>query len=890
VPLPQAVIATLAPHTTYHYRLLATNAAGNTESPDYVFALPNRLPAVGDDVIHPLIIGGKITLNILSNDSDPDGDPLALTTVAVPAHGTAIIQGQAIVYTPGASFNGNDEFAYTVSDGFGGTATGTISLKNGVPQLADDPVRSPLFTEEFTLDVLANDMDEDSSDVLTISSVSQGVHGAVAIVGNALRYRPAADYDGNDTFTYTVQDGRGGISSATVTLWNTEPVAASDTFHLPLAAQFTLQVLANDNDPDPGDGVLIQSVENGSSGTVTTDGSTLTYIPGPNFTGNDTFFYTITDGRRGPAANAPTSRAQVRLINAAPEAVPDAADVHGDPVTIDVIANDSDTDSDAPLTIASVTQGNHGEVSTDGANVTYTPGSSFRSLDTFTYTISDSHGGAATAEVIVQLSEVAEHLIAGPGTAVPGEPAGTLFESYGVPSMNAAGTVVFRGTFNSSGWTEGIFAGLPLGRIARTPEPPPGETDAVFRSFRDPILSENGDCAFAARFSAPQNHSGTGIWIARAGASVARVASTSNEAPETNGARFASFEAMNFAADGTLFFIAKLKPGGEVTAKNNLGLWAADSAGIQLVVRKGGITEVDGIPREITDFVAFENVPGSPGQRRGFTAGGDLVLRLAVGKGSQSIARRSPDGGFVTMASIGDLLDDGAGSSLTALGPVVPGAAGSTVFRGISAPVMGGSRKVPVLARATSAGATEALLRAGAAMEEGTFKTIEAPVGDGHGGVAFAGTLQLQTGRVTSLNDAAIWKLDSAGVPRVALREGNPAPGRVSGKFQQFLSVAYPSERGVACLAKLKPARGAITPANDVGLWAFDRLGELRMLVAEGQTISTDSGDKTIRTVTVLSSVLDSPSAGQSATTSGGFVYRVTFTDRSQAIVSAWIP
>ena len=83
-------------------------------------------------------------------------------------------------------------------------------------------------------------------------------------------------------------------------------------------------------------------------------------------------------------------------------------------------------------------------------------------------------------------------------------------------------------------------------------------------------------------------------------------------------------------------------------------------------------------------------------------------------------------------------------------------------------------------------------------------------------------------------------------MPKIAVSEGDPAPGRPEGRFLQFTSLVYPNHRGVAFVARLSPIRGSITAANDAGLWAYDSLGQLRLVVCEGQTVETNAGGKTI--------------------------------------------
>jgi hypothetical protein len=76
--------------------------------------------------------GESILINVLANDSDPDGQALTITSVSTPAHGTAKIEGSQIRYTPNAGFNGQDSFIYTVSDGNGGIRSATVTVTVGL--------------------------------------------------------------------------------------------------------------------------------------------------------------------------------------------------------------------------------------------------------------------------------------------------------------------------------------------------------------------------------------------------------------------------------------------------------------------------------------------------------------------------------------------------------------------------------------------------------------------------------------------------------------------------------------------------------------------------------------------------------------------------------------
>jgi hypothetical protein len=88
-------------------------------------------PPVAVDDMATTVNGFPVTINVLANDSDPNGDPLTVTSVTDPPNGTAVNNGDGTVtYTPDCGFFGIDTFNYTISDGQSGTDTGTVTVRN----------------------------------------------------------------------------------------------------------------------------------------------------------------------------------------------------------------------------------------------------------------------------------------------------------------------------------------------------------------------------------------------------------------------------------------------------------------------------------------------------------------------------------------------------------------------------------------------------------------------------------------------------------------------------------------------------------------------------------------------------------------------------------------
>ena len=156
----------------------------------------------------------QIAVNVLANDSDPDGDSLTIVSVTDPQHGTIEIQGACLVYTPDCNFTGVDSVVYTVSDGKGGTDTATFTItvksdRNHKPEAKNDryDVNEDEVLTVSAPGVLANDRDRDG-DGLAASLVYGPRHGTLEFnADGSFVYTPDANFHGKDSFTYRVSDG-----------------------------------------------------------------------------------------------------------------------------------------------------------------------------------------------------------------------------------------------------------------------------------------------------------------------------------------------------------------------------------------------------------------------------------------------------------------------------------------------------------------------------------------------------------------------------------------------------------------------------------------------------------------------------------------------------------
>ena len=351
----------------------------------------------------------SVTINVVANDTDPDGDTLSVINTTSPAHGSvAIVNSASVRYTPAANYHGSDSFSYTVSDGNGATdqaqVTVTVNPVNDLPVAVNDEAATS-EGQAVTIPVLANDSDADE-DTLTVTEVTQPSNGSTSINGSTtVTYVPTAGYFGQDSFSYTVSDGNGGTDTAnvsvTVTEQNDPPVANDDTASTNEDEAVTINTIANDTDPD-GDTLSLTNTTSPAHGSVAIVNSTsVRYVPSPNYHGADSFGYTVSDGKGG------TDQAQVTVtvtsVNDRPVANDDTVVSDGSqPLSVAVLSNDNDPDGDT-LSISEVGQPAQGSAVINGNTITYTPGANFQGADLFSYTVSDgSLEDSATVTVTAQ--------------------------------------------------------------------------------------------------------------------------------------------------------------------------------------------------------------------------------------------------------------------------------------------------------------------------------------------------------------------------------------------------------------------------------------------------------------------------------------------------------
>ena len=419
-------------------------SGGVTETAAVSVVMTNTVPVADGEIVttpEDTAIGGEL----LTNDRDPDGDPLFIAgftvggqtyqpgdTARLPGVGELTIERNGgYRFTPVADWNGTAPVVtYTVSDGNdGGTATATLAITvTPVADVKDDSATTHAGVP-VTIDAIGNDRFVNPDQAIT--GVTQGAHGSVAIENGQLVYTPNAGYVGQDTFTYTVTSG--GVTetaAVSVVMTNTVPVADGEIVTTPEDTAIGGELLTNDRDPD-GDPLFIagftvggQTYQPGDTArlpgvgelTIERNGG-YRFTPVADWNGTaPVVTYTVSDGNDGGTATATLAI----TVTPVADVKDDSATTHaGVPVTIDAIGNDRFVNPDQAIT--GVTQGAHGSVAIENGQLVYTPNAGYVGQDTFTYTVT-SGGVTETAQVTLEVTNTPPVAVADKASTLPETP------------------------------------------------------------------------------------------------------------------------------------------------------------------------------------------------------------------------------------------------------------------------------------------------------------------------------------------------------------------------------------------------------------------------------------------------------------------------------------
>ncbi|MDQ2042392.1 Ig-like domain-containing protein [Pseudoalteromonas sp. 20-92] len=408
---------------TFTYTIADSNGlASNTASVTVNIGAVNDRPVVVNDAV-TTDEDTATSVAILANDSDVEDQGFNGANVLLENKGdgageydfasVSVNLDGSLAITPKANINGVHSFTYTVTDSEGLTslpATVTLSITaiNDAPVAVDNTAQ---LQEEgqFEVNVLGNDSDVDIGDSLNASSVTivtNPANGSVSVLATgAIVYTPQANFFGDDSFTYTVEDSNAAVSNiATVTMSvapvNDKPIAVAQSQSLDEDGSILLTLVATDIDQDT---LSYRIVNTPSKGTlVQQSNDSWLYTTNENINGTDSFTFVANDGEID--SDEVTVSLIINAINDAPTVAGQVLSTNEDTaLTVTLSGNDIEEQS---LSYRVVTEPANGSTTLTGNILIYTPNSNFNGSDSVSIVANDGELDSEFARISISVDSV----------------------------------------------------------------------------------------------------------------------------------------------------------------------------------------------------------------------------------------------------------------------------------------------------------------------------------------------------------------------------------------------------------------------------------------------------------------------------------------------------
>ncbi|EID4334296.1 TPA: tandem-95 repeat protein, partial [Vibrio parahaemolyticus] len=376
-----------------------------------------------------------VTIDVLPNDSDVDGDKLSIQSATVPeAQGQVEIVDGKLVFTPAENFNGDAEITYTVTDGQltdEAKVTVTVNPVDDAPTIKVDAVES--ITEDAvstdtivaTLEVADTDTPEDQ---LTVS-LENNSNGYFVLVGDEVKLTQAGvDAVNNDelnlkdlTISASVSDGvnptANDSDSLIVNRVNDAPTVENAIVDQVLSEDFDAYTIDLNEVFKDTDSSLEFSVSGNNSIQISIVNGIATITPTADWNGSETLTFTATD----PSGESVSQTVDFTVAPVVDIKADSTNVVEDTPTIINVLGNDTFEGKDKVVSLDAENGPKNGTVTVNNdGTVTYTPDDNYVGKDTFTYVVT-SGGVSESTTVNVDVTPVNDAPVAKDDTAITDE-------------------------------------------------------------------------------------------------------------------------------------------------------------------------------------------------------------------------------------------------------------------------------------------------------------------------------------------------------------------------------------------------------------------------------------------------------------------------------------
>lgn len=335
--------------------------------------------------------------------ADADGDALTYFIVTAPFHGSlGPISGNQVTYTPSQNYNGSDSFAFKANDGSDDSNTALVSITVNAVNDAPAAQNQNASTDEDLAIIITLPATDVENDPLTYSIETVPTNGVLgAVSGNQVTYTPNLNFNGSDSFTFKANDGQADSNVATVNITinpvNDPPVASGQNITTDEDTAVTITLSASDPEGNPLSYAVVSEPANGALSAVADN--QVTYTPGANFNGQDSFTFKANDGQTD--GNTALISITVNAVNDAPILAPIGNKSVTKPETLQFTAIATDPESPPEILTFSLVEPPAGaSINASSGEFSWTPGESIAAGD-YTVIVQISDGSLTDSETIM---------------------------------------------------------------------------------------------------------------------------------------------------------------------------------------------------------------------------------------------------------------------------------------------------------------------------------------------------------------------------------------------------------------------------------------------------------------------------------------------------------
>ncbi|MCA1832191.1 MAG: Ig-like domain-containing protein [Actinomycetota bacterium] len=374
----------------------------------------NDAPVAFDDTVETNE-DTPLDFELLANDVD--GDALAYTITDGPSHGSASVNGSTVHFVPEENYNGDDSITFTASDGtlVSDSAVVTIHIPavNDAPVAIDQP--DVVTDEDNSIPIVLQGTDVDNVPMDLSYEVIEGPsNGSLLINGQMVVYTPNENWNGTDSFKFTVTDPDGAVSNiaeVTITVNPVNDAPVADPQSVSTAEDNALAITLTGSDVE-NDALTYSIVSDPLHGTVSGEGTDYLYVPVADYCGPDAFTFQADDSA---ATGVATVSIDVECVNDPPVAQDQSLSTDEDtalPVTLVAL----DVEGDA-LTYSVLGGPSHGTLDGSGASLVYSPFANYNGPDSFSFVANDGTDDGTVGTVSIVVNAVNDNPDAAPDLA-----------------------------------------------------------------------------------------------------------------------------------------------------------------------------------------------------------------------------------------------------------------------------------------------------------------------------------------------------------------------------------------------------------------------------------------------------------------------------------------